>query len=358
MAAAGETDLPFPPEEVAKRLLAWYDKAGRDLPWRQTRDPYRIWLSEIMLQQTTVSAVLGYYRRFLETFPGVQELAAASFEEVVDQWVGLGYYARARNLHAAAQQVVERFGGKFPADIDSLMSLAGVGRSTAGAIASLAFEMPAPILDANVRRVLCRLFALQEPPRSASAEKKLWAWAGRLTPENGVHDYTQAIMDLGALVCTPRNPRCEVCPLSELCQARRLDLVDQLPLKAAKKEIPLRRQLALLLVSGDQCLVQRRPARGLLGGLWEFPNLERDDEPEEAEIRQFLSGTYSASAITLLGQARHTYSHFRLEVAFYRVEVQHDACIAEESSCWRALNDLDGLALHGAHKKLLPLIGN
>lgn len=353
---AGE-ELPFPAGPVSAKLLDWYGRAGRDLPWRQTRDPYRIWLSEIMLQQTTVAAVVGYYLRFLERFPEVKALAAASLEEVIDLWAGLGYYARARNLHKAACQVVDDFGGQFPSEVEMLMSLAGIGRSTAGAIAALAFEVRAPILDANVRRVLCRLFALQELPRSAGAEKKLWAWAELLTPESRVHDYTQAIMDLGALVCTPRNPDCENCPLRDLCQAREHDLVEQLPCKAAKKEIPLRRQLALLLVSDDQCLIQRRPVHGLLGGLWEFPTLEDEVISEEARIRRFLGGEMKVTEIKLLGQTRHTYSHFRLVVSFYRVGVQKETCVAEERSCWLPLTKLEGLALHGAHKKLLPLIG-
>ncbi len=349
--------LPFAAEAVAESLLGWYALAGRELPWRQTRDPYRIWLSEIMLQQTTVAAVVGYYRRFLERFPKLSALAAAPLEEVIDLWAGLGYYARARNLHATARQLVAERGGEFPCSVDELLQLPGIGRSTAGAISALAFDLRAPILDGNVRRILCRLCALQELPRSSSADKKLWLWAEWLTPQHRVHDYTQAIMDLGALVCTPKNPRCEQCPLESLCLARSCKLVDLLPLKAPGKQVPLRRQLALLLVDRQRCLVQRRPATGLLGGLWEFPGLDAGEGAPLDAIRQYYAGLKTISAIRLLGQARHAYSHFRLKVDFYRVELDPRDGVAEEAEHWLPLDDLEQLPLHGAHKKLLPLIG-
>lgn len=344
---------------MARRLLNWYDRAGRELPWRKTRDAYRIWLAEIMLQQTTVAAVVEYYQRFLQQFPTLEHLAAAPLEQVIDLWAGLGYYARARNLHATAQRVVADYQGRFPNTLADLMSLPGIGRSTAGAIAALAYDQPTPILDANVRRVLCRLFALQELPRSTGAEKKLWAWAAALTPAQRVHDYTQGIMDLGAMVCTPSAPRCEDCPLAELCRARQLGLINQLPLKKARKKVPLRRQLALLLVIGESCLVRRRPLSGLLGGLWEFPNLEATGSPAAEVISTYLAGQQPLKNLELLGGARHTYSHFQLEIDFYRAEIETQLQVAEAGdSCWLPLQQLPQLALHGAHKKLLPLIGN
>lgn len=227
--------LPFHPATISSHLLAWYAKSGRDLPWRQTRDPYRIWLSEIMLQQTTVVAVIPYYEKFLVAFPNVEALASAPVEAVIELWAGLGYYRRARNLHAAATRVVEEHGGQFPAELGQLQALPGIGRSTAGAILSIAFDLPAPILDGNVRRVLCRLFALQQPPRSAAAEKQLWIWAELLTPTDRPHDYAQAIMDLGATICSPRTPDCSSCPLAGFCQARVLGLEQDLPLASPKK---------------------------------------------------------------------------------------------------------------------------
>ncbi len=352
-----EPELPFSPSVFSEHLLEWYGLAGRELPWRQTRDPYLIWLSEIMLQQTTVAAVIGYYRRFLERFPLLEMLASAPLEEVIDLWAGLGYYARARNLHAAAQELVQERGGEFPRAVDELMMLPGIGRSTAGAIAALAFDQPAPILDGNVRRILCRLFALDELPRSSSADKKLWKWAESLTPQYRTHDYTQAIMDLGALVCTPKSPRCNQCPVESLCLARSWSLVELLPLKTPGKKIPTRHQLALLLVNRKRCLIQRRPPNGLLGGLWEFPGFEATQEEPFAAIRQHCAGRRSISEVRLLGHSRHTYSHFHLEVDFYQVNLDPYNEVAEGTEQWLPLDDLEQLPLHGAHKKLLPLIG-
>jgi len=350
-------DLPFPAEKVALRLLEWYGHEGRDLPWRQTRDPYRIWLSEIMLQQTTVAAVIGYYQRFLASFPSVEQLAAAPQEAVIDLWAGLGYYARARNLHAAAKMLVEEFGGEFPQTVDQLQQLPGVGRSTAGAISALAFERRAPILDGNVRRILCRLFALQQPPRSSVAEKQLWLWADALTPEQHVHDYTQAIMDLGATVCLPRKPLCGDCPLRELCQAHRLGLELQLPLKQKSKPVPNRREAALLIECGSRYLVRRRPASGLLGGLWEFPTISLSEgETAEQQLNLLMQDFGVYGKLQPLGHISHIYSHFRLDLQLFRLSVDELPRIAENENDWCQRDQLDDLALHGAHKKAVGKI--
>ena len=344
----------FRAEEVAPRLLGWYGHAGRDLPWRQTRDPYLIWLAEIMLQQTTVAAVIGYYQRFLENFPTVEHLAAAPLEAVIDLWAGLGYYARARNLHAAAKMVVEEFAGTFPTDVAGLQQLPGVGRSTAGAISALAFEQRAAILDGNVRRILCRLFALQEPPRATSAEKQLWRWSELLTPQQDVHDYTQAIMDLGATVCVPRKPLCPQCPLIDLCAAHRLGLEQQLPLKQASKKVPLRHEVALLLESRGRYLVRRRPASGLLGGLWEFPTVSvGTDETAEQKLVLLLADFVVSGRPQPLGSITHIYSHFRLELQLFRVSITELNIVAEGEHDWCEFSQLKQLALHGAHKKAL-----
>jgi A/G-specific adenine glycosylase len=346
-------DLPFCADLFVARLLSWYRQSGRALPWRNTRDPYRIWLAEIMLQQTTVTTVMDYYRRFLEKFPRVEDLAAAPLEEVIDLWAGLGYYSRARNLHATAQQIESEYGGRFPEQVAALQELPGIGRSTAGAVAALAFEQPAPILDGNVRRVLCRLCALQEPPRSSSAEKQLWHWSQQLTPATQVHDYTQAIMDLGATLCTPRQPRCADCPVSELCQAWQLGLEQNLPLKMAKKTIPTRHELTLLIRAQQLYLVRRRPIEGFLGGLWEFPHVslaEKDSEPKKLSwlLQEFgLTGEPE-----FLGTIEHLYSHFRLVAKVYLVETVAGPRVAERGSGWRAQEELGKLALHGAHKKV------
>lgn len=336
------------------RLLRWYADQGRDLPWRGTRDPYRIWLSEIMLQQTTVAAVIDYYRRFLQQFPDVASLAAAPLEEVIELWAGLGYYSRARNLHAAARIIVDEHAGELPRTVAELSSLPGIGRSTAGAICALAFEQPAPILDGNVRRVLCRLLAFAEPPRTSRADKQLWHWSEQLTPGQRVHDYTQAIMDLGATVCIPRKPLCAECPLADLCLGLQQGLQEQLPLAGGKRVVPTRREVALLLEWRGRILVRRRLAEGFLGGLWEFPTLSlADDEDPQDRIRLLLSEWGLSGNGRLLGEIRHLYSHFRLQSQVYHLQCADCPRVGELEQRFVARNELSGLALHGAHKKVL-----
>ncbi len=352
--------MSFDPSAIAPLLLVWYAKAGRDLPWRNTRDPYRIWLSEIMLQQTGVDTVIPYYQRFLEHFPTVEKLAAASVDEVIALWAGLGYYSRARNLHAAARMVVERFGGAFPEDLDGLQALPGVGRSTAGAILSIAFDRKGPILDGNVRRVLCRLIALRDDPRSASSERLLWDWAEAMTPSDRPHDYAQAIMDLGATVCIPRRPRCPDCPLATLCRGRALGLEGELPARRAKKVVPQREQVALLLRRGDAFVVRKRPLQGMLGGLWEFPTIELGEgDSEQGAVKRLLSEMGLAGRPRPVGEVRHVYSHFRLLVHVCLLDCQGAVLIGEGGeSRWAGVEELKGLPLHGAHKKILPLLAS
>jgi len=341
---------------LAQALLAWYGRAGRDLPWRETRDPYRIWLSEIMLQQTGVETVKPYYARFLDHFPTVHELAAAPLEAVIDLWAGLGYYSRARNLHAAARQLAAQHDGKFPQTVEQLTALPGIGRSTAGAILALAFDRSAPILDGNVRRVLCRLYALEENPHTPAAQRQLWAWAAELTPAERAHDYTQAIMDLGATVCTPRNPRCGDCPWYDPCRAQALGLQAELPRKAAPKAVPTRRQLALVVTRSGRILVRRRPATGMLGGLWEFPTVAVEGGRVAAALRQLQRELGLAGATELLGGVRHAYSHFKLELDLYHLSIAADRVAEAGDGHWLTPAQLSTLSLHGAHKKALPLL--
>ncbi len=351
-------ELPIAFAEISPRLLAWYGRAGRDLPWRRTCDPYRVWLSEIMLQQTTVGAVIPYYQRFLTAFPDVASLAEAPVEAVIEHWAGLGYYSRARNLHAAARQVATEHGGAFPRTLAELTALPGIGRSTAGAILSIAFDIPAPILDGNVRRVLCRLFAWTDSPRSAVAEKQLWTWATALTPADRPHDYAQAIMDLGAILCTPRSPRCERCPLERLCRGRALGIAAELPCRRAKKLVPVRLHVALLLEREGRLLVRRRPLDGMLAGLWEFPG---GPVPEgmspEAEAIRLLQELGGEGGLEFVGGVDHAYSHFRLDLRLYRGTALPATLVAEEAeSCWLSAAELPEWALHGAHKKALALL--
>ncbi len=352
-------NLPFEPDEFSNLLLAWYGRAGRDLPWRQTRDPYRVWVSEIMLQQTTVAAVIPYYKRFLQHFPTVESLAAAPLDDVIAQWAGLGYYSRARNLHKAAGMIVAESGGSLPNSLEGLGALPGIGRSTAGAILSIAFDQPTPILDGNVRRVLVRLFAWREDPRGRSAEKQLWAWAETLTPRHRSHDYAQAIMDLGATVCLPRDPDCGICPLRKICLACAAGLATALPLPRQRAQVPVRRQVALLIEREHNLMLRQRPAEGFLGGLWELPSADITDNlsPDQVACRLLTDLGWQGVAGRLC-DVRHAYSHFKLELAVYLVAVDLPGLVAEGSGfSWFGYDELVALPVHGAHRKACEKLG-
>lgn len=354
-----ETDPPLK-ADFASRLLVWYGQKGRALPWRKTRDPYRIWISEIMLQQTGVGTVIPYYAEFLARFPDLCALAAADLDEVIAAWSGLGYYSRARHLHAAAIIVRDRFGGRLPDDLDSLMALPGIGRSTAGAILAIAFHHKAPILDGNVRRILCRLFAVGEDPRCPTVEKKLWQWAEELLPEENPHDYTQAIMDLGATLCTPRHPACECCPVKSCCLAYRLGKTNELPVRRRGKSLPRRRESALVLFRQGHCLVQKRPYEGMLGGLWEFPNIEVGlDDKAKHTAEKLMASLGAKGKLQSRGKISHAYSHFHLDSEVFSAEVDPQCAeIRESFQAWIPVTKLVFLHLHGAHKKVLHLCQN
>ncbi len=356
---APDQALPFDPAEVSRRLLAWYGRAGRDLPWRQTRDPYRIWISEIMLQQTTVAAVIPYYKRFIQQFPTVESLALAPLNDVITLWAGLGYYSRARNLHSAAGKIVADSGGVLPNSLDGLVALPGIGRSTAGAILSIAFAQPVPILDGNVRRVLVRLFAWMDDPRGKSAEKQLWAWAEALTPRDRPHDYAQAIMDLGATVCTPRGPDCEICPLRKICLACARGLATALPSPRKRVQVPVRRQVALIIKREHNVMLRQRPAEGFLGGLWELPSADMPDNLSPDQVASRLLADLGWQGVPgRLCDVRHAYSHFKLELAVYMVAVDPPGLIAESSGfTWFGDDELAALPVHGAHRKACEKLG-
>ncbi|MBS2032067.1 MAG: A/G-specific adenine glycosylase [Deltaproteobacteria bacterium] len=257
-------------------LLTWYRRARRDLPWRRTRDPYAIWLSEVMLQQTQVVTVIPYWHKFLARFPTVEALAAAELPEVLSMWSGLGYYSRARTLHRAANVIASAHAGKLPRTAEALRELPGFGPYTAGAVASIAFGQQTPIVDGNVVRVLARLFEIEGDPSSREVQKKIWALAGELVPSDSPGDFNQALMELGATVCTPKNPTCLLCPVRATCGALQSKRVDQLPSPKARAARKSLRRTSAIVLRNEKLLLGRRPDAGLFGGLWELPSVDGD----------------------------------------------------------------------------------
>lgn len=299
-------------QRFQEQLLAWYDHNGRHaLPWKQPATPYRVWVSEIMLQQTQVSVVIPYFERFMERFPDVAALAAAPLDDVLAHWSGLGYYARARNLHRAAQRIVDEHGGTMPERIEDWEALPGVGRSTAGAILSLSMGQRHAILDGNVKRVLARYGAVPGWPGRTAVARDLWAVAETLTPELRCADYNQAMMDLGATVCTRRSPACLLCPVSQGCRARARGEEEAYPEPKPSKRLPVRKTRMLLLESDQGVLLQRRPPTGIWGGLWSFPECPADADPV-AFCRDALG--VAIAQPEAWSAFRHTFSHYHLDI--------------------------------------------
>jgi len=299
----------------ARRLLTWYDHHGRhDLPWQHPASPYRVWVSEVMLQQTQVGTVIPYFDRFMAAFPDVQALAAAPLDRVLELWTGLGYYARARNLHRAAERVVAEHGGELPCGVEALTALPGIGRSTAGAIASISQGLRAPILDGNVKRVLARFHAVEGPVSATATQQALWSHADEHTPQQRVADYTQAIMDLGATLCRRRAPDCDACPVAARCAAAREGTQDQYPQRAPRRHKPSRSAAFWLVVDeAGRCLLERRPPEGLWGGLWTPP--ERPLDHGEATLLDELG--LPAAAVAERFEAppfRHSFTHYHLDI--------------------------------------------
>jgi A/G-specific adenine glycosylase len=338
--------------DFSARVVRWQRAHGRkDLPWQGTRDPYRVWLSEVMLQQTQVATVIPYYARFLERFPTVAALAAATEEEVLALWSGLGYYARGRNLLRAARQVADVHGGRFPARFEDLVELPGVGRSTAGAIAAIAGGERRPILDGNVRRLLARHAGIAGDPKSAAVLQRMWQVAEERTPAREIGAYTQGVMDLGAQVCMPRSPTCAACPVALDCVAFQEGRVAELPGKRARKA-PSRKQVQMLVVvSGGEVLLQKRASTGIWGGLWSLPEIEAGAEPIAA-LRRALG--LAAACSEPLPPFEHAFTHFTLEVTPWLVRTARAAPIAaEHGATWLPLSELAGAALPAPVKKLL-----
>ena len=308
---------------IAKRLLYWYKRHGRILPWRGHPNPYAVWVSEIMLQQTRVEAVIPYFARWMARFPTIQSLAEASEQDVLNHWEGLGYYTRARNLHKAAKIVAGEFGGKLPHSVDALRKLPGIGRYTAGAIASMVFGMDEPTLDGNLRRVFARLFNVKAPADSAEGEKQLWSIAAENLPKGRAGDFSQALMDLGATICLPKNPLCMLCPLEVDCQARKLGIQEALPILKPKAEVPSVVHSAAVIIQRGRVMLAKRPSEGLLGGMWEFPNGRITGDPAWGLHRALKTGySLTVRAGVLLGILQHAYTHFRITVHVFSAELK------------------------------------
>ncbi len=344
--------LTLDPAALASRLLGWYDHNRRHLPWRAAPgvrpDPYHVWLSEIMLQQTTVVVVAPYFRNFLDRWPTVHDLAAAPLDDILQAWAGLGYYARARNLHQCAQTIVAWRDGVFPQDEESLRKLPGIGDYTAAAIAAIAFDHPATVVDGNVERVISRLFALTTPlPTVKGAIKKR---AALLTPQERPGDYAQAMMDLGATLCTPRSPACGLCPWMDVCEARHLGIAETLPARAEKPERPTRYGVAFWGVRKDGAVfLRRRPASGLLGGMTEIPSTPWQAEAWEEE-GAIGEAPFKASWRPVPGVVRHTFSHFHLSLTLMTARIGRNDLAR---GFWCPLDDLDKQALPSIMRKVV-----
>ena len=341
-------------------LLDWYDEHKRSMPWRETDDPYRIWVSEIMLQQTRVDTVRDYYPHFLEAFPTVEALAAADRDEVLKYWEGLGFYARARHLHDAAQTVVAEHGGTVPNTMDAIRDLKGIGPYTAAAVLSIAYEKPHAVLDGNVTRVLSRVFTLEEDATTTSAQNALRSLANDLLAPERPGDFNQALMELGAMVCTPSTPLCDRCPLQNICRAHDAGTEDDYPITPESEPVP-HHDIAVGLVfsdDGDHLLIQRRPDDGLLGGLWEFPGGKQEDgESMDAacrrEVREELGiqVTVDEPFYTL----SHAYSHFKITLHAFRCRIENGTPEAREGQPfqWVGLDELDDYAFPRANRRLI-----
>ncbi|MDD2922848.1 MAG: A/G-specific adenine glycosylase [Anaerolineales bacterium] len=325
---------------LPRLLLKWYSQHGRTLPWRDHPDPYAVWVSEIMLQQTRVDTVVAYFEKWMRLFPNIISLAGASERDVLNAWEGLGYYSRARNLHKAAKIVSEKFNGELPRNLDDLRSLPGIGRYTVGAIASMAFGMDEPTLDGNLRRVFSRLYDVAEFADSSAGEKILWELAAQNLPKGKAGDYNQALMDLGAMICLPKNPRCEICPLVKICKAREHGTQDSRPVLKPKKKTPRYVHAAAVIVRRGRVLLAQRQSTGLLGGMWEFPNGRVAADPFE-ELEKTVNAAYNLKVgkKSALGVVQHAYTHFKVTVHVFQ-------CAAvfipkDKSLRWVKIGELD-----------------
>ncbi|CAM8661134.1 MutY A/G-specific DNA glycosylase [Oxalobacteraceae bacterium] len=344
----------------ADALIGWQKQHGRhQLPWQGTRDAYRIWLSEIMLQQTQVATVIPYYARFLDSFPDVAALAVAPTEAVMAHWSGLGYYTRARNLHRCAQQVVANHAGRFPSDPETLASLPGIGKSTAAAIAAFAYGARAAIMDGNVKRVFCRVFGVEGFPGQAAVEKHLWQHAEAMLPAREIEAYTQGLMDLGATLCTRTRPACDRCPMQSRCIAHASGRTSELPARKPKKVIPEKSTVMLVVVHEGEILMEQRPPEGIWGGLLSLPELNRmssgtSDVDLDEQLALALSSFGDIDDSVMLGSFVHGFTHYRLSIMPVHVTLRQRHVMAAQSDYqWRALAQISEAALPSPVRKLL-----
>jgi A/G-specific adenine glycosylase len=342
------------PQTFADSVLTWFAHSGRhQLPWQEQPNPYRVWVSEIMLQQTQVSTVIPYFQRFMQAYPDVQALAATALDEVLHHWTGLGYYARARNMHRSAQLISTELNGEFPRSVEALCALPGIGRSTAGAILALGCDIRAPILDGNVKRVLCRYHRIAGWPDQSAVQKRLWSIAEASTPASDFGPYTQAMMDLGATVCTRSKPACHLCPLQSSCQAFATRSVADFPQRKPARSIPTRTTHMLMCCSAPGAvLLEKRPASGIWGGLWSLPEFDSHNE-----LEAFCRSTLASDTLELQHWAslRHTFSHFHLQIhpVLLRNHALKPGVMESERWLWYPLQQPAAVGLAAPVKKLL-----
>ena len=347
-----------------RRLLTWYKMHARDLPWRRNRDPYLVWISEIMLQQTQVATVESYFLRFRESFPTIEALAAADEQDVLRHWEGLGYYRRARQLHGAAKVLADEHGGAFPCDPESVRALPGIGRYTAGAILSIAFDAREPILEANTIRLFCRLLAYRGVPTTSEAQHTLWAMAEAVLPRREIGTFNQAMMELGSQVCTPKTPTCDECPVADLCRAKTLCAQDTIPALKPKKKFEDVHEVALIVRRRGRILLLRRPEGGRWAGLWDFPRYEMDHDEEPALFRKLRDKLRTQTGIDAIPETyqkrlKHGVTRFRITLDCYtaRYVESGEVPIDVPELKWVTTRQLAEYPLNTTGRKLAQLIG-
>jgi len=344
-------------EKIQTKLLRWFEKNKRDLPWRRTRDPYAIWVSEIMLQQTQVATVIPYYKKFLKSFPTVRHLAKSDLSKVLKVWEGMGYYSRARNLHRASQIVLNHFHGKIPDTLRDLLSLPGIGRSTAGAILSFAFHKEAPILDGNAKRVFSRLFAVSGNPGQRKTEGLLWKISESLIPKGFSNPFNQALMDLGSMLCTPKDPQCPRCPLHRFCKGRASGEPERFPTKRLKRSVPHRESISVVIKKDGKVLLNQRPPAGLLGGLWDFPNWRIEGKGRlRLRLRNYIKKEMEMDIEVkeLIGVFHQTYSHFNLTLQVFNCQHLN----GKGKGKWVPIQNLNLLPMSRIHRKIAQTISD